>query len=461
MELLKIENKVKMENLDKKIKLKLQTLVEGLINEAPPGGAVDDLARFIQKFGPKIKNLFGDDVALAAYRNLGDDSIRLLTSALGKRSVRRGGTFLLEGRGTILVKDVIDDIERLAANPSEYDEIVATYGDLKLSDGTYIRDFFKRKPASRPRPTVRPRPRPTPSVNVNPYETLAPVVIPQETKDAFIRMMNQKGIRISSQDLDNVMIELQKTVDQQLTKFEKTFRDPTFVKTLQAYDRLPLLEQEKMIKKVIESVKSSYGQFIFGLRVSQKTKEGLRTNFNRAVDAFFLGYRKNGKKIPMGVDFFRWWKTSIKVSLGLYAWSIYVEAVRNEDKGVWDALKFAGNKLIETPDRLFKSLIPGVNLVYSSTAAVVQTFSFVGEYITNWFTGKSDKKKPTVDQRLDSLKQKYKPKIDSLKQKYNPKIDSLKQEYQPKLDSLANKLEPQLKGLGNTDNRIPTGDPFQ
>lgn len=138
-----------MENLDKKIKLKLQTLVEGLINEAPPtppGGVVDDLARFVQKFGDDIKRLFGDDIARAAYKNLADDSILLLSRALRNASVRTGREFWLKGGGKFLVKDVIDDIERLAANPSEYDDIVSTYGNLQLADGTYIRNFFKRRP---------------------------------------------------------------------------------------------------------------------------------------------------------------------------------------------------------------------------------------------------------------------------------------------------------------------------
>lgn len=294
-------------------------------------------------------------------------------------------------------------------------------------------------------------PRP-PRGAANPFDTLNPVIIPQETKNAFIEMMNKKGIKIKSQDLDNVMMELQKSVDQQLLKAEKTFRDPTFIKTLQAYNRLPLSEQEQIINKVIESVKNSYGEYLLGLKVSTKTKEKLQSLWNKSVDAFFLGQKEKGKPLDWG-SFFSWWKNSIGVSLGLFTYSIYVEAVRNEGKGLLNGIGFAIEKIIQAPDRLMTSLIPGANLIYSSAAAIKQTFLFSVEYVAKKFNLEPEKKL-TPKQRLEKGYKDGKKVVDSLKQEYKPKLDSLNQEYRPKVDStfqsLKNKLNPQPSVLDKT-----------
>jgi hypothetical protein len=146
-----------MKNLDEKIKLKLHTLIEGVINEAPPGGAIaDDLVRFATKYGRKIIDMFGDDAARAMIRNVSDDGIRLFSETLRNPINARGATLYLEGgRNTVLMQEVIDDIQRIASNPNEYDNVVAGWGDLKLADGkTFIRDFFDRRPV-RPKPLLK------------------------------------------------------------------------------------------------------------------------------------------------------------------------------------------------------------------------------------------------------------------------------------------------------------------
>lgn len=284
-----------------------------------------------------------------------------------------------------------------------------------------------------------PRPSGTPRGSANPFDTLQPVTIPQDTKNAFIEMMNKKGIKINLQDLDNVMIELQKSVDQQLAKAEKTFKDPTFVKTLQAYNRLPLSEQEQIINKVIESVKKSYGEYLLGLKVTTKTKENLQSLWDKSVDAFFLGQKEKGKMLDWA-SFLSWWKKSIGVSLGLFTYSIYVEAVRNEDNGWVKNLGFVTDKIIQAPERLMKSLIPGANLIYSSAAAISQTFLFSVEYISKKLNGEPEKK-PTLKQQLKTGIKKGEDYIDSTYKSNKPKIDSLTQVLKPKVNSFVDKLK--------------------
>jgi hypothetical protein len=207
---------------------------------------------------------------------------------------------------------------------------------------------------------------------INPYETLTPVQIPQGAKDAFIERANKKGIKINSKILDDVMYEMQKSVDVELKKMGALFNDTTFIETIKGFDRLPVQRQTEIIEDSIRTIKKNYGDYIGGLKVTEKTKQNLKSAYNASIDAFWLGYKKRGQKLSI-MTFFKWWRASIGVSLGAFFFSIYAEAMRKEDDGIWSTLGFAGKKLAQSPDRFIISLTPGVNLIASGGSALYQT----------------------------------------------------------------------------------------
>jgi hypothetical protein len=206
----------------------------------------------------------------------------------------------------------------------------------------------------------------------NPYDALKPVVISQESKDAFVELMNRKGVKIKPQHLDDVMREVQKSVDIEVGKVEKIFEDPTFIKTLQLFNRQPIEKQDEIVKKAIEVVKKSYGDYLMGLKITEKTKNNLKSLYDGAVDAYFLGMKKRGEKFTLG-NFLKWWALSIKITWGLFFASIYAESMRKEDEGFLDIAGFTWEKIKQAPLRFIISLLPGVNLIVSSGNLLYQT----------------------------------------------------------------------------------------
>jgi hypothetical protein len=436
--------------------MKLEEIHSEILNEAVSG----PLAAFEYALRAAGKGISEANSALLSAVQKINPSVRQLYRATDEEISKALLRVEFKEYRQIIAKSIIANKEREIELILKSSDLTTTQGikqaKADIANRLGVKNAFANEIVNLKLPKTRPIVNPRgPS---NPFDTLRPVTIPQETKNAFIEMMNKKGIKIKSQDLDNVMIELQKSVDQQLAKAEKTFKDPTFIKTLQAYNRLPLSEQEQIINKVIESVKNSYGEYLLGLKVTTKTKEKLQSAWNKSVDAFFLGQKEKGKMLDWA-SFFSWWKNSIGVSFGLFTYSIYVEAVRNEGKGLLNGIGFAFEKIIQAPDRLMKSLIPGVNLIYSSAAAITQTFLFSVEYIAKKLNLEPDKK-PTLKQRIKTGK-KY---VDSTYKANKPKLDSLNQEYKPKVDStlqsLKNKLNPQPSVLDKTGKQELPKDIF-
>lgn len=213
----------------------------------------------------------------------------------------------------------------------------------------------------------------TPTI-VNPYDALKPVVIDQKVKDAFVKIMNERGIKIKPQHLDNVMLEIQKSVDNEMGKLENLFSDPTFVKTITSYNKLPIEKQNDIVLKAIEIVKKTYGDYLLGLKVSNKTKNNLKSMWDHSVDAYYLGVKKRGEKFDMG-KFIKWWVLSTKVTWGLFFASIYVEGMRKEDEGTMTTFNWIWQKVKEAPMRFLISLVPGVNLISSSGSLLYQTIT--------------------------------------------------------------------------------------
>jgi len=264
-------------------------------------------------------------------------------------------------------------------NKTIIDDIVPKYKGkkrvLELNNAgippSFQEDVRNLSNKNRVKPTI-PTSTTQPTIPTNPYKTLKPVVIPQEAKDAFIERTAKLGIKIKPKQLDDVMYEMQKSIDIELEKTGKLFNDPTFVETLKGFDRLPIQTQTEIIENCITTIKNTYGDYILGLKVSPKAKLNLRSLHSEAIDAWWLYSKKSGEKLSIG-SLLKWYKRSIPTSLGLFLWSIYAEAMRKEDGNWWDSAKFAGNKLIQAPDRFLTSLIPGYNLISSSSSALYQT----------------------------------------------------------------------------------------
>ena len=101
-----------------------------------------------------------------------------------------------------------------------------------------------------------------------------------------------------------------------------------------------------------------------GLKITEKTKNNLKSIYDGAVDAYFLKMKKRGEKFTIG-SFLKWWALSIKVTWGLFFFSILAESQRKDD-GFWENLDFAIAKIKQSPERFLISLLPGVNLITSS-----------------------------------------------------------------------------------------------
>ena len=144
-----------MENLDKKIKLKLQSLVEKVINEQPKP-LIQHLEALIAKYGSRFVNLFGDDVIRAAEVNLGDDAVKLLGKSIDDATLiaPKGVGFLSKSGRPIKFDRIVNDLNKINKNPEKYNEVVASWGDIQLKNGTYVRDFFKKT-----------KPKPIPKIN--------------------------------------------------------------------------------------------------------------------------------------------------------------------------------------------------------------------------------------------------------------------------------------------------------
>jgi hypothetical protein len=144
-----------MKSLDKKIKIKLQTLVEGKINEDVAG----TLEQLIAKYGQKFVNLFGDDVIRAAEVNLGDDAVGLLAKSINNATLltttaQGEKAFITLGNNDVKIQWIIDDLEKINRNPRMRQYVMDAYSDLQLKNGTYVRDFFKKT-----------KPKPIPKIN--------------------------------------------------------------------------------------------------------------------------------------------------------------------------------------------------------------------------------------------------------------------------------------------------------
>ncbi|MFM7018633.1 hypothetical protein [Flavobacterium sp.] len=146
-----------MNELESKIKSKLKTLVENKINEAgvPPGGAIS-LESLIAKYGSKFINLFGDDVVRAAEANMGDDVVKLLGKSVDDATlltIKNGEKAFItqSGQRNVPLRWLKEDMMKINIDPSKYDEIVGRYANLRLKNGTLIKDFFaKPKPLPKP-----------------------------------------------------------------------------------------------------------------------------------------------------------------------------------------------------------------------------------------------------------------------------------------------------------------------
>lgn len=143
-----------MNNLDNHIKLKLQTLVENKINE----DVASTLEQLIAKYGQKFVNLFGDDVVRAAEVNLGDDAVKLLGQSVDDATqiiIKNGEKAFItqSGKRDVPLRWIIDDLNVINRDPTKYETVVKRYGDLRLKNGTLVKDFFK-KTKSKPKPKV-------------------------------------------------------------------------------------------------------------------------------------------------------------------------------------------------------------------------------------------------------------------------------------------------------------------
>lgn len=293
--------------------------------------------------------------ALLTKGELSVEEKRILQS-INKNIVEKVGSDVF----TTAIKEATQGLDNLTALAFE-EKILKDYFD----DNT--RSIIEK----RLNPTlVSPATTTTPSTN--PYETLTPIKIPEGAKEAFIERANKRGIKVNSKMLDDVMYEIQKSIDNEFKKMGTLFNDTTFIETIKNFDRLPSQRQTEIIQEAIKSIKNSYGDYVGGLKVTEKTKQKLKSMYNTAVDGFFLGYKKRGQNLSL-VQFFKWWKTSISVSLGAFFFSIYAEAMRKEDDGVWNTIVFAGKKIAQSPQRFIISLIPGVNLIASGGSALYQT----------------------------------------------------------------------------------------
>lgn len=145
-----------MNNLDNQIKLKLQTLVENKINE----DVASTLEQLIAKYGQKFINLFGDDVIRAAEVNLGDDAVKLLGQSVDDATqiiIKNGEKAFItqSGKRDVPLRWIIDDLNVINRDPTKYEIVVKRYGDLRLKNGTLVRDFFKKtKPKPKPKGDV-------------------------------------------------------------------------------------------------------------------------------------------------------------------------------------------------------------------------------------------------------------------------------------------------------------------
>ena len=99
---MRLKNLLPKTDLDKKIKLKLQSLVENVINEQP-NPLLQHLEALVAKYGSKFVNLFGDDVIRAAEVNLGDDAVKLLGKSIDDATLiaPKGVGFLSKSGRTI------------------------------------------------------------------------------------------------------------------------------------------------------------------------------------------------------------------------------------------------------------------------------------------------------------------------------------------------------------------------
>ena len=408
-----------------------------------------------------IGRILGRNVVAKLEANYSDDAVKVLDNLFaaveaGSGNIVKGADkklYLVSANGKKwdmnVIKKTIEGVASGKLPESALEMLPKTLKDRQSFRQIFQNQFKYGKkigPAvPKPKATVKPKATSdpiNPFETVNPYDALKPIQIPKESKDAFIKIMNEKGFKIKPEHLDKVMLEVQKSIDSQLAKLEQTFMDPTFIKTLQSYNRLPLPDQELIIKKAIQSVKSAYGEYLLGLRVTEKTRQNLQSAYEKSVDTFFLGHKNKGEWIKWG-DFFKWYKKSVGISLSLFAYSIYVEAVRNEDKGFWKNLEFAGNKFIEAPERLFKSLIPGANLIFSSSSAILQTFLFLAEYISKKLN--NSKPKTTLLQKAEKAVKQGAQFADSTFKVNKPKVDSIGNIYQPKVDSVIQKLKTDYK----------------
>jgi hypothetical protein len=146
-----------MSELHKKIKLKLSTLVESKINEAPVLPGAVTLESLIAKYGQKLINIFGDDVVRAAEVNMGDDVVKLLGKSVDDATLltlKNGERAFItqSGKRNVPLRWIKEDMMKINVDPSKYDEIVGRYGELQLKNGTKIKDFF-----SRPKPLPKPK----------------------------------------------------------------------------------------------------------------------------------------------------------------------------------------------------------------------------------------------------------------------------------------------------------------
>jgi len=344
--------------------MKLQETYENILNEAAKG----PLAAFEYMFKAAGKGMIEANTSLLKAVQKINPAIRQLNKATDEEINKAFARVEFKEYRKIISNTVISnqkkDIEKILkgfnlSNPQSIKQAKAEIAN-KLSIKNAVADdvvnaYVPKKSGSTGGKVVPIQ---------NPYDALKPVVISQESKNAFVELMNKKGIKIKPQHLDDVMREVQKSVDIEVGKIERIFEDPTFIKTLQLFNRLPIEKQDEIVKKAIEIVKKSYGDYLMGLKITEKTKNNLKSLYDNAVDAYFLGMKKRGESFTLG-KFLKWWALSTKVTWGLFFASIYAESVR-KDEGFLESVNFAFEKIKQAPERFIISLLPGVNLITSS-----------------------------------------------------------------------------------------------
>lgn len=413
-----------------------------------------------------IARLLGRKLVTKLEAAYGDDAVRILDNLFAAAESRSGNIitgvdkklYVVSASGKKwsmeTIKKVIDGVASGKLPEDSLDLLPKT-----LKDGQEFRKIFqnqfkygKPKPVA-PKPTT-PKPKPsTTSTTTNPFNNPNGTAnVSQETKDTFVSMMNKRGIKINPKQLDDVISEVQKSVNVEVRKVDKLFTDPQFTKFLEKFNELPLKEQNEIVLKSIQSIKDTFGTNLLGMNISTKAKSRYQSLYNAAVDKYYLGLKKRGEKFDLG-GFFKWYSASIFTTWGLFMASIYVESMRLDDEETAGSLKFAWEKLKQTPDRFLFSLIPGVNLIGSSATVVYQTFvsAIVLSYRKIKGAMLGTEPKPTFKQKIKTA---VKDLDSTYKTDYKPTVDSLSNIYKPKLDSVLQKAKTDYQ---NNDQPL-TGD---